>query len=72
MARTRTKEKPREGSGRLATAAALLFLIVVGFTVGMLAGLALVTANHQLRAPDLFRPRAAPPGHRVRPVAHRQ
>ena len=40
MARTRTKEKPREGSGRLATAAALLLLIVVGFTVGMLAGLA--------------------------------
>ena len=40
MARTRPKERPREGSSRLAAAAALLLLIVVGFAVGMVAGLA--------------------------------
>jgi cell division septation protein DedD len=40
MARTRPKERPREGGSRLAAAAALLLLIVVGFAVGMLAGLA--------------------------------
>ena len=37
-ARTRPKEKPRGGPGWLATAAVLLLLIVVGFTLGMLAG----------------------------------
>jgi len=40
MARTRPKEKLRGAPGRLAAAAGLVLLVVAGFAVGMLAGLA--------------------------------